>query len=332
MKTAWVLLAMTSISGVAYSSVIPHKSAPIVASVIMTAPQALSAEEVQQLAPLVPSRSELMLAPFKQPAAAVPKEKAAAPAEVQTSTLDVVTYESSPSSPPLDTDDPGTPGKNAAEYNFIADCDYAKGQRGCSQGIDAAFGIGSTTQFRINRSFVQESADGSPNFKGVTATNVGVKWRFYNQPGLQVAIYPGYQFNDDTRHSQPDGTKEGDGRGIYLPLIVAIPVGSKTTIVGNIGQTFNLDYPHSGSTFTSIAIGRGISPTLRLMSEVTSTKDLTGRLTYVRVGFVKVIMPKESDKYERAISLSVGRTVGLTPDRLTHTGIRLTFTLARKPH
>lgn len=33
--------------------------------------------------------------------------------------------ESSPSSPPLETDDPGTPGRHGYEINFIVNCDRA---------------------------------------------------------------------------------------------------------------------------------------------------------------------------------------------------------------
>ena len=240
--------------------------------------------------------------------------------------------ESSPSSPPLATDDPGTPGRNGYEINFITDCDRAHGSQACESGVDAAFGIGDKVQFRISKFRTQNQNDGDPTRKGWGATDVGIKWRFWDKDGLRVAVFPSFRADDASIKINPDGTViPSDGRSIYIPLIVSKDIG-KYTVVANVGRRENLDDANQSSVFTSIAIGRAIGPYSRIISEVASESSHEGRRTDVRIGWVKVLFPNRASRYQTSLFTSVGRSVGSTNDGKTHATLLFGLSFARKPN
>lgn len=240
--------------------------------------------------------------------------------------------ESSPSSPPLDTDDPGTPGTNGYEINFILNCDKSKDSRGCEAGIDAAFGIGESIQIRISKSRVQNSPTGEPTMNGYGTTDLGVKYRFYDKNGLAIAVFPSYRFNDGTRFQGNDGQPiEPDGRSIYLPLIISKEVGHYTIVV-NLAAERNLDYSDKNAVFSSIAIGRALNYTTRVMAEVASERSTSflNRETTMRVGIVKVF-PIANSRYQVSWFGSIGRTIGTADDGQVHIKALTGFSFSRKP-
>lgn len=239
--------------------------------------------------------------------------------------------ESSPSSPPMATDDPGTPGKNGYEISFISNCDHSSGKRACDNGIDLPIGIGENIQLRFSKSLTSEKISGEPSVNGHGATDVGVKWRFYDKNGLQIAVFPSFKFDDATRQTNLDGTPiESDGRSIYLPLIVSQELGEKYTVVTNVAYRANLDYSNKSSVFTSVAVGRSFSQTSRGMVEVASEADSESRRTDVRIGWVKVLFPNRSGKFRTSFFTSLGRSVGRTDDGNTHTTVLFGINVTRK--
>lgn len=239
--------------------------------------------------------------------------------------------ESSPSSPPLDTDDTGTPGPRGIEVNFITECDRTKISNECEGVVDANFGIGQKIQLRIEKGVVRERARGERPFNGVGPTDVGVKYRFYDHNGLAMAVYPSIELNDATRHKDENGIREpGDGKSVYLPIIISKELG-KFTIVGNAGIRRNLDRKDANGVFTSLALGRGLSETSRVMGEITSETEGPYRRNDVRVGWVKVIFPDEASNYETAFFTSVGHSIGKTEDGQRHMTVRIGLSISRKP-
>lgn len=244
-------------------------------------------------------------------------------------------FESSPGSPPLNTDDTGVPGLHGYEINFITDCDHFQTGRSCESGIDAAFGIGHNVQFRISKSRVQEAADGEHTFNGNGPTDAGFKYRFFQKGSWQMATFPSFNFDDGTRHHNADGSVVApDGRSVYLPLIVTkdFNIGDAAyTVAGNIAYRKNLVTSNNDSTFTSIALGRGLSQTSRIMAEY--SRDCNSRLNLcrqdVRVGWIKVIFPNDASKYETALFTSVG--VGEDYDGTKHETLLVGLSVARKP-
>jgi hypothetical protein len=236
--------------------------------------------------------------------------------------------ESSPSSPPLASDDPGTPGPQGIEVNFYTNLDSFKGGHLQSSGIDANYGVGEYVQLRISKEALHEKMDDQPEFYGYGPTSVGVKWRFYDSPtnSFKMAVYPSYQFNDKTHEADSDP----EGRSLYLPILASKTFG-RYTILANAGLTKNFDYWDKNSNFLSLALGRSFSDTLRLMTEVASENTSEDNHVDLRVGFVKEIFPNETSKYETAVFGSVGRSVAWSNDEANHFTALIGLSIAVKP-
>ncbi|MEO6460125.1 MAG: hypothetical protein ABIO95_06720, partial [Bdellovibrionota bacterium] len=102
------------------------------------------------------------------------------------------------------------------------------------------------------------------------------------------------------------------------PLIVSKELG-KYTVVANVGYRKNFSDSDRDSVFTSAAVGHATGPHSRAMIEVAS--ELTGgtsRRTDVRIGWIKVMFPDRSKRYQTSLFTSVGRSIGLTEDGMTH--------------
>ncbi|MBC7742375.1 MAG: hypothetical protein H7061_09265 [Bdellovibrionaceae bacterium] len=240
-------------------------------------------------------------------------------------------WQSSPSSPPMATDDPGTPGIHGYEINIISNCNRSSGSASCEKAIDLPIGIGERVQLRFSKNITSERTTGEPSLHGYGSSDVGVKWRFYDKNGLQMAVYPSFRFNDATRHQDADGNEiSPDGRSIYLPLIISKDIGERYTVVSNVAYRSNLDYKENSSVFTSIALGRSFSQTSRGMIEIASEATSIARRTDVRIGWVKVIFPERSSKYQTSLFTSLGRSVGRTEDGKKHTTILFGINVTRK--
>ncbi len=240
--------------------------------------------------------------------------------------------ESSPGSPPLVTDDPGTPGKHAYEINFNNDCDLASSRHVCETGLDVAIGIGDKVQFRVSKYVTNDKATGERGHMGFGSTDVGVKWRFYDKGGWQAATFPSFDIADATRFRNSDGTfLNSEGRSVYLPLIISHEIGQRTTVVANVGYRQNFDHSESSSVFTSAAIARAIDGRSRAMIEITSEKSRSSiRRTDVRVGYIRLIS-KKNKPYQVFLNASLGRSVGATDDGKGHTTLLFGLTFAKHP-
>lgn len=236
----------------------------------------------------------------------------------------------SPSSPPLATDDPGTPGTHKFEINFISFCDKTAGSKACENGIDAAFGVGEKTQIRISKAQTRDANLTDPTIVGHGPTDLGVKYRFFDKNGLQAAVFPSYQFDDASKVMNVDGTRaDSEGRSIYLPLIISKDLG-KYTVVTNVARRQNLDHPENSSVFTSMSVGRAFGTKTRIMGEIASEKTGENRRTDVRVGFVRIILPDHFSKYQTSLFGSIGRSIKLTEDGVTHTTLLFGLSVAKK--
>jgi hypothetical protein len=220
--------------------------------------------------------------------------------------------ESTPSSPPLDTDDTGTPGPGNAEINFIGGCDRSSFIRACETVIDANFGIGKKIQIKIERPYETETEAGGPTQKGLGATEVGVKYRFLDKNGWSAAIYPNYTIDNATRHEDEDGNLEPtEGRAVYFPLIVQKDIPKwKLSVVANIGYIKRPGQNGQDSVVTGLSVGHALNAKSRIMAEVYSERDaktLKANRTDVRIGYVRVIFPEVYKHWEKSFFFSVGK-------------------------
>ncbi len=241
--------------------------------------------------------------------------------------------ESTPSGP-LATEDTGTPGKHGIEVNVIGNCDRSRNGRSCESVVGVAYGIRDNIELSFEKSAFRETGFGEANFSGAGQTEIGMKYRFFDKKGFSMAIAPSYSFNDASKRRDEDGNIEkGEGSSVYIPLIISKEMGAYTT-VANIGYRRNLQNRSQDSIITSLAVGRSINETNRVMAEVYSERDthMGNVRTDVRVGWVKLVFPDKLKNFETSVYTSVARTLGHTEDGRPHTTVNFGISIARKAH
>jgi len=245
------------------------------------------------------------------------------------------TPESSVSSPPMEMDDPGTPGRRGIEVNFVGTHIRAGVGRSLESLLDANFGIGDRIQLKYERPYVREGEVGSTYQHGLGATEIGVKWRFVDHDGLAIAAYPQYSFDDGFVLKDENGEPEAtEGRNAYFPLLLSKEVHRIYTAALNVGYRRNFE--NFGDDVTmAIGAGRAIGGTQRLLVELFSERDsdLHNRQTDVRAGYVLALFPKTMEKshYEIPAYASIGHSVGATESGEVTTSITFGISMIRKP-
>jgi hypothetical protein len=121
--------------------------------------------------------------------------------------------------PPLETDDPGTPGGGHVELNL------AVGSEGDGAGttydaprIDANFGVGARVQVKAELPWRVATARGEPTHTGIGSLGLGVKWRFADRKGFAASTYPQVTFGGSHR-ARADGI--ADPESVFLPVELA---------------------------------------------------------------------------------------------------------------
>jgi hypothetical protein len=224
--------------------------------------------------------------------------------------------ESAVSSPPMAMDDPGTPGHMGIEVNFVGTAERIGSGRGTESLLDANYGIGDRIQLKYERPYVTTSEEGVPPQGGLGATVVGVKWRFVDSHGWQLAVYPAYSFNDAfTIKDQEGNPQEREGPLAYFPLLVSKTVARVYTVAANFGYSYNTDHL-TKDCIVAFGLGRALGERGRILGEIHSERDdlFNNRQTDVRLGIVQAILPESLSKngFEFPVFASFGHSVGAT--------------------
>jgi hypothetical protein len=243
--------------------------------------------------------------------------------------------ESAVSSPPMEMDDPGTPGRQGIEVNFVGSLVHTGPGRSAETLFDANFGIGDRIQLKYERPFVSEGAVGEPSQHGLGATEFGVKWRAVDHDGLALAFYPQYQMDDSFKIKDENGEpEESEGRSVYFPVLVSKEVHHVYTVGANVGYRRNLDGRGDDANL-AVGAGRAIGEYTRLLTEVYSERDnhLHNRQTNVRVGYVFTLFPQrmEHTHFELPAYVSVGHSVGATEIHERSTSVVFGLSMIVKP-
>ena len=222
--------------------------------------------------------------------------------------------ESAVSSPPMEMDDPATPGKNGIEVNFVGSVFHLGPGRSSEGLLDANIGIGDRIQLKYERPYAREHDAGLPLQTGLGATELGIKWRFFDSHGLAIAFYPNYSFDDAFRLKDENGDpEETEGRNAYFPLLVSKAIGEYTTLAFNYGYRRNLEHKGDDNS-VALGIGRAIGHDSRVLAELFSERDESfhNRQTDVRVGYCVLPFASmfEHLKYETPVYASLGHSIG----------------------
>jgi len=231
--------------------------------------------------------------------------------------------ESAVSSPPMEMDDPATPGPRGFEVNFVGTHERLGADRRMEILLDANYGIGDRIQLKYERPYISLEEEDLPHQKGLGATEFGIKWRMVDHGGWGAAIYPNYQLDDGFDMTDIDGEPvQSEGSSVYLPLLLSKEVGHVYTLAANYGYRKNLDHRGDDMNF-AFGVGRAVPGDGRVLAEVFSERDpaLQNRQTDVRVGYVFNLMPKSWVPHgmEFPAYVSFGHAVGTTePNELVN--------------
>jgi hypothetical protein len=196
--------------------------------------------------------------------------------------------ETTPGSPPLDVDDPATPGCNAWEVNIVTSGELGKAQSFETPLLDINYGIGDNVQLKVEAPYEFTRLDGASH-GGVGAAEVGIKHRFFHDESrdMDIAVYPQVEFAVPGTAAADD-----DAPTIYkLPVLLSTKLGE--TGKGDVMLTANLGYYGSASADfghhlgAALGVGFPLTSGTSLMLEATTEQALTNDMAGVRESVFK---------------------------------------------
>jgi hypothetical protein len=233
--------------------------------------------------------------------------------------------EVTPQSPPLDVDDPATPGCNQWEINVLTNGDFTRGERHLELPLlDINYGIGDNLQLKYEVP-MEKTQTGEVSSTEVGRSKVGVKYMFYEneETDTEIGFYPQVEI----------ATPQEDvgGNVVSLPLLLATKLGAIKT--GEVMMTTNLGYNISSradtenSVFVATGLGVPVLRNLSLMGEVSAEEALTKNTEDVREELVKVNVGMVATVSKHFFLFgSLGESI-ISSDHLNHTyalaGVRI---------
>jgi hypothetical protein len=210
--------------------------------------------------------------------------------------VDVI--DATPQSPPLETDDPGTPDKGEYEINLTLRTDYAKPLvRVDLLSVDANYGIlpviaGYKLPAQVKVEFPVATAReaGQPYRVGLGAARVGLKLNFYRDEhrGIAVSLYPQVEFPTPGGGGVEKGLVD-KGQRLVLPLLVSREF-HQFTFVFNGGLEKPLHDPeHETVSELGVGFGRAFTRKVAVMIELRSESSVNfkrDRLVFVNAGVI----------------------------------------------
>jgi hypothetical protein len=174
--------------------------------------------------------------------------------------------------PPMQTDDPGTPGNNNWEINVASTIARTQDQNVYGVPIlDINYGAGPRIQLKDQVSYLFQSTNGGPLETGLGKSLAGVKWRFYQNDKykLNISTYPQLEFNNPN-----DSVKRGladPGTRFLLPFEVRKVEGPLELNV-EVGTWFLKNNGVDGHVL-GFAVGHQMTKSLELLAEVYKLTD-----------------------------------------------------------
>ena len=184
--------------------------------------------------------------------------------------------ESTPQSPPLNVDDPATPGCNRWEINVVADGDFAPRDRQYDLPLlDINYGIGDNIQLKYEVPYSRSTNDANTT-SSVGDSKVGVKYSFFNDEvhELEMGFYP--QVTLINPPSDSAGSRKLQTQ-TTLPLLLTKKLGK--TRLGDLDLTADLAYTLSKKPGTpdyvsgSIALGSPLTDRIGIMGEIATDQS-----------------------------------------------------------
>jgi hypothetical protein len=219
--------------------------------------------------------------------------------------------------PPLETDDPGTPGPGRLELNVSAEAEReAGGTTYDAPRLDANLGVGTRLQLKLEVPWRVATGTSQPTTTGVGNVGVGLKWRFVDGP-VAVSTYPQADLGRSD-HASDQGIAESETE-VLLPIEVAWDTGP-------VALDLEVGFLHRASTDAleyGLALAHLARPSLELLGEChgSGDTDLTSHGVLCGLGFRWTV--------ERAVSVlgayaaAVAGSAEDRPDSRLFAGVQL---------
>jgi hypothetical protein len=198
--------------------------------------------------------------------------------------------ETTPGSPPLDVDDPGTPGCNAWEINIVTSGEFGKATSWDAPLFDINYGVGDNVQLKAEIAYQFESADGESQ-SGFGLGEVGIKYRFYDDEShdRSIAVYPQLEFAvPGTAGADGD---EGTGTLTKLPVLMSTRLAETAKgavmLTANVGYNVSTHPDVEDYVSASLGIGFPLASRVSLMVEGSTEQALRKNAEGVRAGYYK---------------------------------------------
>jgi hypothetical protein len=174
-------------------------------------------------------------------------------------------------SPPLITDDPGTPGDGHWEINLGATTEHRPGSKLTELPLlDLNYGVGDRLQLKYEVPFVWASEAGSGRQSGLGNSGFGVKWRFLDagEKGPSASVFPQVEFNNPGSHAAERGLVES-GTAYRLPFQYQQEFGP-VVLCAQLGREFR---SAGDSWFYGVGISRHVAEKVELGAELAGSAD-----------------------------------------------------------
>jgi hypothetical protein len=220
--------------------------------------------------------------------------------------------------PPLETDDPGTPGPGHVELNVSAQGEWeAGGTAYDAPRLDASVGVGSRLQLKLEVPWRVATAPAQPTETGVGNVGLGIKWRFVEEGPLTVSTYPQLDL-PRSESAQEKGIAESDAE-FLLPLEIAWST-SPAALNMEIGYQHA---PGSDEIVYGLAVAHDPAAWLELLGEChgSGETDFTHQGVLCGLGFRWKL--EQAASLMGAYSAAVAGTAEDRPDHRAYGGVQL---------
>jgi opacity protein-like surface antigen len=186
--------------------------------------------------------------------------------------------------PPLETDDPGTPGHGNWEINFASTLENRASTWEFKPLVDVNYGWGERVQLKLKPRLVVLDAEEEGARAGAGNFQVGVKWRFLDEDthGVAMSIYPQADFNPPGRSIERGLVDEG--HQLFLPFQVARTFG-KTFVYFEAG--YNWHEQQEDDFVFGLAAEYSVTDALKLVGELRNgaTRNFDEHELFFNAGF-----------------------------------------------
>ena len=172
--------------------------------------------------------------------------------------------------PPLETDDPDTPGPNGWEINVASPFVLRDDSWLFQPLLDINYGVGECLQLKLKPRFVVLDEPDAGADAGAGNIQFGVKWRFLDQArsGVSVSVYPQADFNPPGDSVDRGLVSEGDQ--FFLPFQIQRSF-NQTKVYAEAG--YNWRENQSDEWAMGLAMEHSLTEEFRLASELRNIAD-----------------------------------------------------------